>query len=489
MNKDRRFKIGSQWLALSAALTITTAGGWLLYGWLNRPSATVEVHVIAVEKGTVEDLLNESGTVELGEQQTLKSPVDGGIVEQILVKAGESAQANQTLLVLRDPERQTALAQQQLEIQKQALQVARRRQESLEAAQNLADAQRQLQTLAIEAALIEQQELQLSRNREKVVEINRRLQNLRQELATLVELVELGGISGREVRQKQDQVLTLESESLDAQLAVTTAELELDKLRLQRQSKESQFSGDILSTRLQLRDAQLATGQDNRELLRLQLERQKIVEQSQKNLVKSTLAGKVLNIPVKVGDVVELGDPLLTLGQPTTELVKVELSPLDAARLRTGKQARIRAIGANPKRFRGLVTEIAELAAAPGTGLEPSKGEKKANNTQATVTVTVKLNRPSQVLVPGSKVDVEILVEQRQDVVILERDAVQNSGKEAFVWVQDANGKAQQRPVVLGLEGLTRVEIKSGLRPGDKIILPLAGLSLQPGTPVRPVDK
>lgn len=489
MSKDRRFKIGSQWLVLSAALAITTAVGWLVYGWTHRPSGAVEVHLISVNKGTVEDLLNESGTVELGEQQTLKSPVDGGIVEGILVQAGDSVQLNQTLIILQDPERQTALAQQQLEIQKQELQVARRRQESAAAAQKLTDAQRRVQALAVEAALIDQQELQLSRNREKVGELSQRLQNLRQELATLQELVELGGISGREVRQKREQILTLESELQDARLAVETGTIELQKLRLQRQSKEGEFSGDILKARLQLRDTQLATSQDSRELQRLQLEQQKIAEQSQKTLVKSTLAGKVLNIPVKVGDVVELGDSLLTLGQPAVELVKVEVAPLDAERLTLGQLARIRAIGPNPKQFRGRVTDIAELAAAPGIGAEKDRGQKKNNTVQATVTVTIKLDRPSQALIVGSKVDVEIVVNRRQNVVTLERDLVQNSGQETFVWVQNASGQAQQRPVVLGLEGLTAVEIKSGLRPGDKIIFPLAGLSLQKGVRVIPVPQ
>ena len=55
---------GSLW---SAALATVSAGGWLVYGLtVNRSPEPVEVRLVTMEKATVEDTIDEIGTVELG---------------------------------------------------------------------------------------------------------------------------------------------------------------------------------------------------------------------------------------------------------------------------------------------------------------------------------------------------------------------------------------------------------------------------------------
>jgi HlyD family secretion protein len=476
---------GSRWLIMSALLAAASfaMAGWVLYSKLLNPLSPVEVKLLPVEKATVEDIINESGTVELREQQTLKSPVEGGIIEQVLVKAGQPIAQGQKLILLRNSQAKIALAQQQLEIDKQQFQLERSRQQVREASQRLQLAQQEFQSQAASAAQIRQEKLQLERNREKVLEVTTRLKTTQEELREYQSLLDTGALSGGQVRQKQDQVLQLQSQLSDAKLAVKTATLQLKRLESESKSQQDQLSERLLLARSQLRDAQSTAERNLRELQRLKLEGQKIEQESQRMLIQAPARAKILDIPVKVGDVLKLGDPLLILGDPTEEFVTVELSPLDAARLRLNQTARLRTIGPKPETFKGRVYNVSELASVSDSTEKDDK-KKSRQPVQATVTVTVKLDSPSQTLIPGTQVDVEILINQRPNVVALERDIIQGAGADTFVWVRDGQGKAQKRPVKLGLEGLTTVEITSGLRPGDKVLLPTAQAPLKPGIPV-----
>ena len=78
-NKDL-FKIG--FLTL---LGIASYGSWLVYNSRNIiTSEPIAVIPINANKRTVEEIINESGVVELGGQQILKAPGDG-IIAEVLV--------------------------------------------------------------------------------------------------------------------------------------------------------------------------------------------------------------------------------------------------------------------------------------------------------------------------------------------------------------------------------------------------------------------
>ena len=125
-------------------------------------------------------------------------------------------------------------------------------------------------------------------------------------------------------------------------------------------------------------------------------------------------------------------------------------------------------------------------AIAPDAEGQSGRSRGGDQSSQATVPATVRLERPTHSLIPGSQVNVELVIEQRPDVVALNTEAIQRTGATPFVWVQDDAGKAEKRSVTLGLEGLVAVEVKSGLQPGEKVIVPPPELPLEPGMRVTP---
>lgn len=182
----------------------------------------------------------------------------------------------------------------------------------------------------------------------------------------------------------------------------------------------------------------------------------------------------MLEVKIKRGDVVELGDDLLLIGDPTKEIVKLELSTLNARRVELNLPVRVNTIGVNAESFTGKIISLALIADRSSNSIIDSQS-------QTTVSAVVELDYPSGKLIPGSQVSVDIILEQQKDVIVLPTLAVQRIGSETFVWILDSQGNAYKQPVSLGLEGITTVEITSGLQANDLIIQPLGETTLEPG--------
>lgn len=299
--------------------------------------------------------------------------------------------------------------------------------------------------LAKQQLKIQQEELKLARSQQKITEAQEKLIAEERELQKLTPLIKQGAITRQLFQQQEDEVRLARADQREAQ----------------KEARESAL-----------------------ELQSLQLERQGIQQELQDTTVTAPFHGAVLGIYVKDGEGVELRTNLLTLGDPKQVLVKLQLSTLNAARVRVNQVARVNAIGPSAQTFTGYVLSLYPQALTPEE--TQKEGGNQNQSTQATVPATVLLDTPTTKLLPGSRVNVEIVLEQRQNVVLLSTDAIQRSGPQPFVWVQDSQHKAQKRTINLGLEGLVTVEVTSGLRAGEQVIVPPAQSQLKPGMPVTP---
>ena len=444
----KTFKIGVRWLVWSGILAAASVGGWLVYvKTVNRPPEAVAVKIITVELDTIETTINESGMVQLGGQQTLRSPIEGA-VDRVLVNLGDRIRFGQELITLRNPERQTLLTTQQLEIQKQ--------------------------------------ELSLETNRQKVVDIAKKLEIFQQEFQEVVRQHNLEQNSKNttnklEVREQELTLARGQQKLKEAEEKLQAQKIKLQRLQIKTELSPPQIPEKVMATREELRQAQLALSTDIRQLEKLKLDLQKSKQQLQQFVVIAPISGKILNIMVRDGDGIDRGTKLLTLGDPAEELVQLQLSTLNAAQVKPEQLARISVIGPNPKVYNGRVESLDPLATS-----EEKDGESgsSSQSNRATVPATVKLDSPTRTLIPGSQVNVEIILQQKQNVVALNTEAIQREGGKPFVWVKDAEGKAQKRSITLGLEALTTIEVTSGLKVGEKLLLPPTEGNLEAGTPV-----
>jgi HlyD family secretion protein len=76
---------------------------------------------------------------------------------------------------------------------------------------------------------------------------------------------------------------------------------------------------------------------------------------------------------------------------------------------------------------------------------------------------------------PGMSVSARVVVSERRGVVCVPTAAVSDYGSNSVVMVGRPAGALQRRVVELGLQGTHSVEIRSGLRPGERVFVPAGG--------------
>jgi Cu(I)/Ag(I) efflux system membrane fusion protein len=165
--------------------------------------------------------------------------------------------------------------------------------------------------------------------------------------------------------------------------------------------------------------------------------------------------GYILERHIAVGQRFAKGELLYRIAALDHVLVLADVSSGDAALLGSVTKATIRPEGLPP------------LEAHVATALP----EFDQLGRVATLRLEVKNpdGSPVPALVPGILVNVD-LVSPARSVITVHADAVIDSGTQKRVFVALGNGQYEQRPVETGRQQGDRVEILSGLTPGDRVV-------------------
>ncbi|MGB3295439.1 MAG: efflux RND transporter periplasmic adaptor subunit [Phormidesmis sp.] len=188
---------------------------------------------------------------------------------------------------------------------------------------------------------------------------------------------------------------------------------------------------------------------------------QAVVAQTQKQLsyadLRSPLSGVVLARPVDTGDFVESGAAVLELGDLTALTVTVQVSDRDFGRLSLGQPAQVQ-LDAFPDEgsISGQITQIAPVA----------------DPTSRLVPVEVTIPNANGQIGSGSLARVQFAPRQQAQVVV--PASALEIGEEDTVFVIEEKGdqaEAIARPVRTGARGQDRMEILSGLEPGEVFVV------------------
>jgi len=98
----------------------------------------------------------------------------------------------------------------------------------------------------------------------------------------------------------------------------------------------------------------------------------------------------------------------------------------------------------------------------------------------------VDVRNPGMLLIPGMYAEVDLSLQQSRDALSVPVTAVDvENDKTGAVMVVNADNKLEKRTVALGLETSNRIEIRSGLKDGELVVIGNRG-ALQPGQEVVP---
>lgn len=118
----------------------------------------------------------------------------------------------------------------------------------------------------------------------------------------------------------------------------------------------------------------------------------------------------------------------------------------------------------------------------PGKVARFSVDVKESTRTMHT---EVDVENPKRLLVPGSYAEADLTLEQKDGVPAVPLQALNHEGDKTTVYVVDATGKIEDRPVTLGLQTANSAEIISGLREGEQVVVSDRS-GLKAGESVRP---
>jgi len=168
------------------------------------------------------------------------------------------------------------------------------------------------------------------------------------------------------------------------------------------------------------------------------------------SVVYSPMSGIVLKRDVEAGDLAVPGKALMQLGDPARVRITATADERDIVGIRPGQETLISSDSLPGRVLRGFVKSITPAG-------DPA---------QRSFRVRLALAEPAE-LPFGLTVEANI-VTQRRARALLVPAAAYSPGR---VWTVDSDGHARQRKVLSGIVGLEKVEIVSGLDPGDTVIV------------------
>ena len=227
------------------------------------------------------------------------------------------------------------------------------------------------------------------------------------------------------------------------------------------------------SARLHLEDAHQAVGQSQANL-------DKALDDLSKTTIYAPLTGRVVSLKAEEGEVVIPGTMnnqasiIATVADLSEILAKVNVDETEIVNVKAGQPATVRVDALPDRVYHGRVVEVGSsgfnrpaqpdvtffevkiLLQETGEDLRPSMSLRAEIETRP----------PANALVVPIQAVVERAVKDGKDG----KDPKDGKDDEVKVVFVAEKGKAHQRPVKTGISDETRVEVLSGLTPGEKVI-------------------
>lgn len=250
-----------------------------------------------------------------------------------------------------------------------------------------------------------------------------------------------------------------------AQVSAAEANLALARQRLE--SSRTLYERGAIS-QIDLQTAEAAHKAAQGQLAAARAQASSASESARRANITSPISGEVSDRHVSQGEVVNPGDPLVTVVN-TSELELAGQVPVQsAARVQRGQTVEFTVDAYPGQVFRGVVARV----------------EPTANPATRQVGVYLRLPNPNNRIVGGVFATGRVLSEVADSVLAVPSGAVRTEDGGTYVWLIE-NGRLMKRPVVTGVreDATGLIEIVSGLSVGDRV-LAVPG-AMREGTPVR----
>lgn len=207
-----------------------------------------------------------------------------------------------------------------------------------------------------------------------------------------------------------------------------------------------------------------AAAQDNLEVVRDGVSKTNASASS--TLIRSTVTGLILDIPVKVGNSVILantfndGTTIATVANMNDLIFRGNIDETEVGRLTTGMTMKITIGALQDLKFDARLEYIS-----------PKATDQNGAN-QFEIKAAVNLPTSSEQIRSGYSANAEIVLSEARGVLSVPESAIEFSGNDTFVYVVKGSGKEktyERRKVTTGLSDGINIEIRSGLKKGETV--------------------
>lgn len=191
--------------------------------------------------------------------------------------------------------------------------------------------------------------------------------------------------------------------------------------------------------------------------------------------VTAPVSGTVIAVPVEEGqtvNAVQSTPTLAIIADTSTMTVKTEIAEADVAEVKAGMPVTFTLLGKNSKTYQGKLDKI-----------DPAPKEISDDDTFSSDDAVyyygdINVKNPNGLLRYGMTATVTINVSDAKNVLIVPMTALNDAADgKTTVQVMDASGKVHSQAVTVGLEDGVHVEIKSGLKEGEKVVISDASMA------------
>lgn len=402
-----------RWVVLGIA-SVAVA---LLLVWLGGRGDTPTVTVARVTRQTIESWISTNGKVEPIQPHILRARLDTFVLH-VAVIAGQQVKKGQLLVRL-----DSTGVEAQLAAARQSLLTARRQLRHAEAGGSpvvLAELQSELtKTQAQQANLAAQQK-------------------------TLETLVAEHAATPNELQQ--------------IQLQLKQAEAQLSYLQQKKQDLARQAHFDAEQARLRIKQAQAQIND--------------LSEKVASSRMVAPIDGTVYSLPVKDGDFVHTGDPVVSVADLRHVRVLAYVDEADLGSVAPDQPVQVQWDGLPGQTWTGVTKEIPKQVVP--------YGPRRVGD------VLCSIGSHQGRLLPNTNVDVRIRVGRSVNALVIPRAAVQGQINNHYVFLVKG-GRLRRQPIKVGIASTSDFQVLGGLKVAERVVLPGATL-LKDGMQVHPVE-
>jgi HlyD family secretion protein len=183
--------------------------------------------------------------------------------------------------------------------------------------------------------------------------------------------------------------------------------------------------------------------------------------------VRATTDGEVANLAVAVGQQVEITDVSLVIKSQAETWVSLAVNETDINELKSGQKAMVMVDALDDKEYQAEVKRVDEVGTV-------ESGVVSFN-------VYLVLNESDLMVRQGMTVQAEITTSEKQDVILVKNEAIKPYQGGKAVQVIGKTGNLIYKPVEVGIRGVNKSEIVSGLEVGEEIVVGSNGGEVKSG--------